>query len=457
MSIFISIASYRDPQLVPTIRDCLTKARNPDALRFGICWQHGDEDGLPAEFADPRFRILDVHWRRSRGVCWARAEIMKLWQGETYFLQIDLHQRFAPDWDAKLIDFAQRTCSAKPALSTYAAPFVSGEAERLEGEPEQIHFNGFTPDGVAPFKGHPIGGWMNLTRPVRARFLSAGFLFTIGDFVNDVPYDPELYFLGEEITLTIRAFTHGYDLFHPPENVIWHEYARTHAIKHWDDHVAAHGVEVEWRQRETASRRRVRRFLTEPHVGPFGCGRVRSFAEYEAYAGLDFRHKLAQDYTLRGGEPPNPPAGVECVKKVRAWHVRIEFDRTALPAAALVDPLFWYVGFHDAENEEIHRQDAAGEELRALLVNNATRLAIDRRFSSDRRPVSWTVWPVSRSAGWLDKITARVEGTGLESGHAEPQGQSARDFAGGGVGRRRNDICPCGSGKKFKHCHGRWE
>jgi uncharacterized protein YecA (UPF0149 family) len=22
------------------------------------------------------------------------------------------------------------------------------------------------------------------------------------------------------------------------------------------------------------------------------------------------------------------------------------------------------------------------------------------------------------------------------------------------VGARRNDPCPCGSGKKFKHCHG---
>ncbi len=66
----------------------------------------------------------------------------------------------------------------------------------------------------------------NLQRPLRARFVSAHFLFTLGAFVNDVPYDPELYFHGEEIMLAIRAFTHGYDLFHPPEHILWHEYTR---------------------------------------------------------------------------------------------------------------------------------------------------------------------------------------------------------------------------------------
>src|SRR5262249_27589752 len=48
LSIFVSIAAYRDPQLVPTIQDCLAKARYPEQLRFGISWQHGpEESSLP--------------------------------------------------------------------------------------------------------------------------------------------------------------------------------------------------------------------------------------------------------------------------------------------------------------------------------------------------------------------------------------------------------------------------
>ena len=38
--IFIQIAAYRDNELLPTIKNMLDKADNPENLRFGICWQH---------------------------------------------------------------------------------------------------------------------------------------------------------------------------------------------------------------------------------------------------------------------------------------------------------------------------------------------------------------------------------------------------------------------------------
>ena len=44
MKIFIQIASYRDPQLLYTLKDCLSKAKYPDNLRFGIAWQHSSSD-----------------------------------------------------------------------------------------------------------------------------------------------------------------------------------------------------------------------------------------------------------------------------------------------------------------------------------------------------------------------------------------------------------------------------
>lgn len=68
-------------------------------------------------------RVIDVPWNESRGVCWARAEIMKLWEGEDFFLQLDSHHRFVQNWDALLIAQAERTGAAKPLLSTYATPY----------------------------------------------------------------------------------------------------------------------------------------------------------------------------------------------------------------------------------------------------------------------------------------------------------------------------------------------
>ena len=58
--IFVQIASYRDPQLLPTIKDMIDKAKKPKNLVFGICWQHSKEDSWDEldEFKDDkRFRI----------------------------------------------------------------------------------------------------------------------------------------------------------------------------------------------------------------------------------------------------------------------------------------------------------------------------------------------------------------------------------------------------------------
>ena len=65
-TIFVSIAAYRDPQLGPTLEDCLRKARWPERLRFGICWQHGPEEAPLEYFADPAFRGADERARSGR-------------------------------------------------------------------------------------------------------------------------------------------------------------------------------------------------------------------------------------------------------------------------------------------------------------------------------------------------------------------------------------------------------
>ena len=46
MTIFIQIASYRDPQLIPTIKSILKTAKYPENLRFGIARQYHPEDNF---------------------------------------------------------------------------------------------------------------------------------------------------------------------------------------------------------------------------------------------------------------------------------------------------------------------------------------------------------------------------------------------------------------------------
>ena len=128
-TIFIQIASYRDPQLIPTIKDCLSNAKYPKNLIFGIAWQHSVDDTWDSlkEFADdPRFKILDIPFTESKGACWARNKIQQLYNNEKYTLQLDSHHRFVKNWDVKLIKMyenLQELGHEKPLLTTYATAY----------------------------------------------------------------------------------------------------------------------------------------------------------------------------------------------------------------------------------------------------------------------------------------------------------------------------------------------
>jgi hypothetical protein len=409
MTIFVSVAAYRDPELIPTLLDCVRRARYPADLRFGVCWQHGDNEPAPPDLGPAQMRLLDVPWRESQGACWARAEIMKLWEGEDYFFQIDSHHRFVKGWDALLLDQAERTGDTRPLLTTYATAYRPDQKKLPPGHPTRMKIAGFTPEGVPMFDSEAMPEVPADLRPMRARCLSGHLLFTLGRFVEDVPYDPDLYFYGEEPNLALRAFTHGYSLYHPAVHVMWHQWPRRVTPMHWDDHVRQQGVIVTAQQRDVASKRKVARLLTHPQIGPFGCGVARTAAEYEAYAGVNFRRRHISPEARLGHEPPPPPSPVEGPGGVRTWPVRLELDRSTIAPGALDRPAFWYVAFHDADGKEIARQDAAATELHRILTQTRETIVIERQVRAPRPPVQWTVWPTDRRRAWLDRLTGPID------------------------------------------------
>lgn len=69
-----------------------------------------------------------------------------------------------------------------------------------------------------------------------APFIGAGFFFAHAEFLADVPFDPYVpwVFMGEEILLSLRMWTWGYDIFSPTRNVLSHFYVRRHTPKFWE-------------------------------------------------------------------------------------------------------------------------------------------------------------------------------------------------------------------------------
>ena len=415
MKIFIQIASYRDPQLIPTIESCIENAKYPENLVFGICRQFSSEDGfddLSKYEDDYRFRILNVPYENSLGVCWARNQVQQLYQNEEYTLQIDSHMRFAPNWDTEMINMIlslQNEGYKKPLLTGYVSSFdPENDPEGRTEEPWRMTFDRFTPEGVVFFLPESLPDWESMTLPVPARFYSAHYCFTLGQFTKEVQHDPEFYFHGEEISITVRAYTHGYDLFHPHKTLIWHEYTRKGRTKQWDD-------DKEWWKKNEFCHKKNRQLLGidgekfDGEIGIYGFGNERTIKDYEKYSGVLFSKRAVQKYTIDKKYPPNPydykseEEWINSFSTIFKHCIDISYD--LVPEN---DYEFWVVAFHNEKDETLHRQDADIDEINRMMNDVDKYCKIWREFSTKEKPTYWIVWPHSKSKGWLDRIRGEL-------------------------------------------------
>jgi len=415
MKIFVQIASYRDPQLELTIKDMLENAKKPKNITFGIARQFSVEDGfdkLEDYRKDKRFRILDIPYEESKGVCWARNLTQQLYSGETYTLQIDSHMRFAKDWDdilIKMVKGLQKDGYKKPLLTGYVPSFdpENDPAGRVN-EAWRMAFDRFIPEGAVFFLPETIPGWREMTKPVPSRFYSAHFCFTLGEFSTEVQHNPEYYFHGEEISIAARAYTWGYDLFHPHLPVVFHEYTRKGRTKQWDD-------DKTWGQKNSHSHLTNRKLFgmdgetQEGHDGPFGFGTVRTLTDYEKYAGILFEKRAIDKYTLDKQYPPNP-YNFETEQEWKdsfcmMFKHCVDINYSQVPEK---DYEFWVVAFHNDKDETLFRKDADANEIRGMLNDPDKYCKVWREFQTDELPSYWVVWPFSTSKGWCDRITGRL-------------------------------------------------
>jgi glycosyltransferase involved in cell wall biosynthesis len=413
--IFVSIAAYRDPELLPTLANLIENAANPDDLVICIAWQHSKQDKwdtLKKYKKDPRFKIIDIPYEESEGVCWARAKIQEQYQGEDYYFQLDSHHRFIKNWDAELIDmvhYLQCKGYLKPLISAYIPSYFPDKdpKDRVD-EVWMLNIQRFLPEGAVFLNPQGLDGWKDMIEPVPARFLSAHFIFTLGKFADEVPYDPNFYFHGEETSLAARAYTHGYDLFSPHKIYAWHEYFRDGKTKQWDD-------DSIWPQRDKNSYARFRSLFgmdedciscVQKEFGKHGFGNKRSLSDYERYAGLKFKTRQIHEYTLTNNPPPTKgdyESGLR--NKIK---VCIDVYKGSITES---DYSMFAVALLDKNGNDLYRQDADGSEIKYLMNvdPNDQFIHIWREFENTTLPSSWRVWPHSESKGWMDVIEQTIK------------------------------------------------
>lgn len=455
-SIFVQIASYRDSQLIPTLLDLIDKARKPDLLRIVVCWQHASDE-TPSTFWRQGFgkwrvttangwarhlleyrgavvELIDVPHLQTRGACWARNLIQQCYGGERYTLQLDSHHRFVDHWDTIVIDMLEslRDKSEKPVLTAYLPAFDPENHAAPNGPPQFMCFDRFGIEGVVMFRGRHLRADESGTQPVMARFYSAHFAFADGHFAEAVRHDPQFFFLGEEISIAARAFTHGYDLYHPHRVIAWHEYTRRHRVKMWDDHTdqakQRGEIDAHWVERDIIAYRRNRALLgvdgqtyDPADFGPYGLGTRRTLAEYEAYAGIRFACRGVHEATLNH-EPPQPPGTWHPndpawqARLRRANDVRVCLHRNTFDTFATVQPghgalssaVSAVVTIHDANGLELHRETIETHRLSEHRTDDWLDLHVIFVSALEHAPNRYTVELLDSSGNLLSRVEHAV-------------------------------------------------
>merc|ERR1740133_654110 len=251
-TILLSVASYRDFQCAETVGSALSMATHPERISVAVVDQGvlgaGDPDCTPmcdteeARATDVRCKHLSrirVYWmdaRNATGPILARHIASRMYRGEAFVLQVDAHVAFALGWDENILKQWRSTRNENAVLSTYLSDVqgsLDDEGHSLRTT-RPIMCNSAFAEGnnSVPYMRHgaqPEELPLISTEPMLQPFWAAGFSFARGHFVARVPYDCCLPFVfqGEEVSMGLRGWTHGYDFYAPYHSVVFHEYAQS--------------------------------------------------------------------------------------------------------------------------------------------------------------------------------------------------------------------------------------
>lgn len=332
-TIFLSVATYRDENCINTLNWAFGNATYPERLFVGLveqnCYENcrsgvmegGGTKEIPPDqdchraFCDqhpeycPQIRPLKLREVESLGPYGARYLASKLYAGENWYMQLDAHMTFLKNWDDITIQSLHKAPSNKPVVSHYPPGHMMDldhhwsvrPAGRLCG-PVFSHRDG----GIVRLEG--LRKWDHIKIPIPrfAPFSAAGFLIATALILKEVPFDPFLpwIFMGEEIIMSTRFWTAGYDIFSPAQAVVGHIYVREHKPKFWETmhrsfkHAAHDDLEAMILLRikhQLGYPEAARDILSDPTVlddlHHYGMGKARKLTDFMQYAGIDVTRK----------------------------------------------------------------------------------------------------------------------------------------------------------------------
>lgn len=292
--IFVSVVSYRDADLQNTVDDLFAQAADPSRVFVGVYLQMDstlDQDCLIRP--RPNLRVETIDAKNAKGSSWARSKVQALWRGEDYFFQVDSHMRFAKGWDETLLAMIARCPSPKAVISTYPLPFTP-PASLHDDRYVTIKPKAFDTDGVM-LQNSGMFPLLPDQPLVQSAFVSAGMLFGPSSVISEVPSDEYIFFTGEEITMGVRLWTHGYDIYAPNRVIGYHNYGlNPDRPRIWKDLAMQAKLSAQSRARVLwlCGTKDNLPQASAVEIDKYGLGSARSLAEYEMFSHIDFKKRL---------------------------------------------------------------------------------------------------------------------------------------------------------------------
>ena len=255
-TIGVIVPSFRDILCAETLNEVYHKAKNPSRLHVVVVEELLERDSacvnslLEERTHSPAFvnwllnnvRVLQKPAELQKGVHFNCFQALALLPKTDFIFRTDSHMHFLAGFDKLLVAAFNNTKDEKAVVSGWAA-FVQREPYEHAVDRLPRNYTVLLPCNISvwPRLGLPFVNGIHEAKVgsvkcfagkehCRGLLVLGAFIFARRHFWVAVPYDPYLehIFLGEQFLLSARAFTHGYNVYHPKRSFVFHHY-----FKNW--------------------------------------------------------------------------------------------------------------------------------------------------------------------------------------------------------------------------------
>lgn len=231
--ILVSMLAYREKDLLGAVRSLWDNAYNKDGLIFSIV----SEQSKPELHADLSFIPKDqlvyhkLDLSEYRGVMWSRWKTSQVELDYDYFFQTCGHNIFVKDWD--LVSIKEYNKAKEMAGHDKVILTVSGAEYSIASDGRimiddvpsgrtQNSYHRHINDTYIPGYGFPDVTWFTDDLLEPAVYWQGSYIFTTKNYLNEVPFDPDMSYHGEEIYLTIQSWCRGWRFWATPKIIYYH-------------------------------------------------------------------------------------------------------------------------------------------------------------------------------------------------------------------------------------------